>query len=137
MTLDELLVIIFEYMAEQGMLDDLIEKYETDKVVSETFVEMMKHIGDLRENAYFSTWLHTIAKRKAGEHLEKANRRQRVTFDTADSEDSGLSNLGGDEAAVELAYENTYGDTVMLPADYAENERHPGRGECSDSGRAK
>ncbi len=31
MTLDELLVIIFEYMAEQGMLDDLIEKYETDK----------------------------------------------------------------------------------------------------------
>ena len=31
MTLDDLLVIIFEYMAEQGMLDDLIEKYETDK----------------------------------------------------------------------------------------------------------
>lgn len=31
MTLDELLVIIFEYMAEQGMLDDLIEEYETDK----------------------------------------------------------------------------------------------------------
>ena len=31
MTLDELLVIIFEYMAEQGLLDDLIEKYETDK----------------------------------------------------------------------------------------------------------
>lgn len=31
MTLDELLVIIFEYMAEQGMLDDLIEKYEIDK----------------------------------------------------------------------------------------------------------
>lgn len=108
---------LLKFVMKQG-----VSEFDAQDVVSETFVEMMKHIGDLRENAYFSTWLHTIAKRKAGEHLEKANRRQRVTFDTADSEDSGLSNLGGDEAAVELAYENTYGDTVMLPADYAENE---------------
>ena len=108
---------LLKFVMKQG-----VSEFDAQDVVSETFVEMMKHIGDLRENTYFSTWLHTIAKRKAGEHLEKANRRQRVTFDTADSEDSGLSNLGGDEAAVELAYENTYGDTVMLPADYAENE---------------
>ena len=108
---------LLKFVMKQG-----VSEFDAQDVVSDTFIEMMKHIGDLRENAYFSTWLHTIAKRKAGEHLEKANRRQRVTFDTADSEDSGLSNLGGDEAAVELAYENTYGDTVMLPADYAENE---------------
>ena len=108
---------LLKFVTKQG-----VSEFDAQDVVSETFVEMMKHIEDLRENAYFSTWLHTIAKRKAQEHLEKASRRQRVTFDTADSEDSGLSNLGGDEAAVELAYENTYGDTVMLPADYAENE---------------
>lgn len=31
MTFDEFLIVVFVYMAEQGMLDDLIEKYETDK----------------------------------------------------------------------------------------------------------
>ncbi len=31
MTFDEFLIVVFVYMAEHGMLDDLIEKYETDK----------------------------------------------------------------------------------------------------------
>ena len=30
MTFDELIVMILEYMAEQGMLDDILEKYDTD-----------------------------------------------------------------------------------------------------------
>ena len=30
MTFDELIVVVLEYMAEQGMLDDILEKYDID-----------------------------------------------------------------------------------------------------------
>lgn len=31
MTFDDFLIAVFVYMAEQGMLDDLMEKYESDR----------------------------------------------------------------------------------------------------------
>ena len=99
-----------------------LNEYDAQDIVSDSFVEVISHIGQLRENSYFSTWLHTIAKHKAGEFIKKESRHQRISFDTDNSENGDLSNIDGNAAAVELAFENAYGDTVMLPADYAENE---------------
>ena len=41
-------------------------------------MEVMNHIGQLRDNSSFSSWLYTIAKRKALEFLKKESRHQRV-----------------------------------------------------------
>lgn len=106
-----------KFIIKQGL-----SEFDAQDVVSETFMSMMEHIGQLRENGQFSTWLHTIAKRKAGEHREKAARHQRVDFNTLNSEDGDLSNIDGDSAAIDLAFEEAYGDTVMLPEDHAVNE---------------
>ena len=99
-----------------------LREFDAQDVVSETFVSMMEHIGQLSNNAQFGTWLHTIAKRKAMEFSEKNARHQRISFDAENSENSGLEKISGDAAAVDLAFEEAYGDTVMLPQDYAENE---------------
>lgn len=99
-----------------------LPEQDAEDVVSETFVEVIKHIGQLQNDEYFGTWLHKIALRKIGDLKEKNNRAQRVVLDFSDSEDSGVAKLGGDLAAAELEYETSYGDTVELPSDYAENE---------------
>lgn len=92
-----------------------LSEQDADDVLSDSFVEVMKHIGELENEEYFSTWLHRIARRKAVEFKEKQTRHQRVIFDTDDG-------TNGSDAAVEAAFEAEYGDTVMLPTDYAENE---------------
>ncbi len=108
---------LLRFVMKQGL-----SEFDAQDIVSETFVSMMEHIGQLSNNAQFGTWLHTIAKRKAMEFREKNARHQRISFDAENSEDSGLEKISGDAAAVDLAFEEAYGDTVMLPQDYAENE---------------
>ncbi len=108
---------LLRFVMKQGL-----SEFDAQDIVSETFVSMMEHIGQLSNNAQFGTWLHTIAKRKAMEFSEKNARHQRISFDAENSEDSGLEKISGDAAAVDLAFEEAYGDTVMLPQDYAENE---------------
>ena len=94
-----------------------LSEQDAEDIVSETFVEVMKHIQDLDNNEFFGTWIHRIALNKALDFKKKYNAHQRVIFES--DEETGL---GGDEAAVELAFEAEYGDTVLLPSDYAENE---------------
>jgi len=108
---------LLRFVMKQGL-----SEFDAQDIVSETFVSMMEHIGQLSNNAQIGTWLHTIAKRKAMEFSEKNARHQRISFDAGNSEDSRLEKVSGDAAAVDLAFEEAYGDTVMLPQDYAENE---------------
>lgn len=99
-----------------------LPEQDAEDIVSETFVEVMKHIQDLDNNEFFGTWIHRIALNKANLFYNRQNRMQRASFDTADSLDSGLDKIDGEAAAIEQAYEDEYGDTVLLPSDYAENE---------------
>ena len=99
-----------------------LPEQDAEDIVSETFVEVMKHIQDLDNNEFFGTWIHRIALNKANLFYNRQNRMQRASFDTQDSLDSDLDKIDGEAAAIEQAYESEYGDTVLLPSDYAENE---------------
>ncbi|MBQ8121329.1 MAG: sigma-70 family RNA polymerase sigma factor [Ruminococcus sp.] len=105
---------LVKFVIKQGL-----NEFDAQDVVSETFIKAMNSIGQLQDTSKFSTWLHTIAKRTAGEHREKAGRHQRVELNSSDSDNGSAS---GDSAAVDIAFQEAYGDTVMLPVDYAENE---------------
>ncbi len=106
---------LLKFVIKQGL-----NEFDAQDVVSETFIKAMNSIGQLQDTSKFSTWLHTIAKRTAGEHREKVGRHQRVELNSGDSDNGSAS--GGDSAAVDIAFQEAYGDTVMLPVDYAENE---------------
>lgn len=101
-----------KFVIKQGLTEQ-----DAEDVVSESFVEVVRGIDKLENDEYFGTWLHKIALRKANDTKRKAAAHRRVIFE--ENEETGL---GGDMAAVEQAFEAEYGDTVMLPSDYAENE---------------
>ncbi len=93
------------------------DRNDAEDIVSDSFVEAIEHIGDLKSNAFFSTWLHTIAKNKVYTMKKKEQKHARVDFSSDE----------GDEQndALDVAYSETAeynGDTIMLPEDYAENE---------------
>ena len=94
-----------------------VDSYDAEDIVSESFMEAIEHIGDLKSNAFFSTWLHTIAKNKVYTMKKKEQKHTRVDFssDEGDEQNDAL-----DIAVSEAAEYN--GDTIMLPEDYAENE---------------
>ena len=94
-----------------------LNEYDAQDIVSDTFMTAMKSIGQLNEDKYFSTWLHAIANNKVNEMRRKSSKHKRVGISNADPDDDTDS-----DAAIERAYENAYGDTVMLPENYAENE---------------
>lgn len=93
------------------------DRNDAEDIVSDSFVEAIEHIGDLKSNAFFSTWLHSIAKNKVYTMKKKEQKHTRVDFT---SDDGDEQNDGLDVAAAKAAEYN--GDTVMLPEDYAENE---------------
>ena len=101
-----------KFVIKQGL-----SEYDAQDIVSETFVEMLKHIDHLKEPSSFDSWIHTIAKRKAWEAKEKSSRRQDITVGTSENEDSA-----DPDQVLELAYAQAREDTVMLPEDYAVNE---------------
>ena len=96
-----------------------VKQADAEDIMSETFMDAMTHIGDLKNDEAFSSWLFTIAKRKV--YAQTKDNAKRV--DAVISEDSAYSD-GVSELADRTAYENEdiYGNTVMLPSDYAENE---------------
>ena len=108
---------LMKYVMKQG-----IPEQDAEDIVSDSFFEVINHIKDLQNNEYFGTWLHKIAINKTNAFRQKMGRWQRADFNTTDSMDSDLSKIDGEAAAIEQAYEESYGDTVMLPSDYAENE---------------
>ena len=94
-----------------------VDSYDAEDIVSESFMEAIEHIGDLKSIAFFSTWLHSIAKNKVYTMKKKEQKHARVDFSSDE----------GDEQndALDVAYSETAeynGDTIMLPEDYAENE---------------
>lgn len=101
-----------KFVIKQGL-----SEFDAQDVVSDTFVEMMKHIDQLKDPSAFSSWIHTIAKRKAWEAKEKLARRQDLAAGAEDPDDST-----DPEQAVELAHTQANEDSIMLPEDYAVNE---------------
>jgi RNA polymerase sigma-70 factor (ECF subfamily) len=57
---------VFDMVGDRALAEDLTQ---------ETFVRAFRHLGALREEAKFSTWLFSIAKNVAREHLRSAERR--------------------------------------------------------------
>ena len=99
-----------KYIIKQGASAD-----EAEDVVSAAFVKAMESIADLREPAYFDTWLHTIAKNEFTASRRRENRAVRIDFGGAEDDNT---NESVDMAAFYGAEE----DTLLLPEDYAENE---------------
>ena len=98
-----------KFVIKQGL-----SEFDAQDVVSDTFVEMMKHIDQLKDPSNFDSWIHTIAKRKAWKTKKKLSRRQDLP--------TGTDDISDQEQAVELEYACANEDTVMLPQDYVENE---------------
>ena len=71
-----------KFVIKQGL-----SEFDAQDVVSDTFVEMMKHIDQLKDPSAFDSWIHTIAKRKAWETKKKLSRRQDLPTDTDDFTD--------------------------------------------------
>ncbi len=90
---------------------------DAEDIVSDSFMEVIEHIGDLKNNAFFSTWLHSIAKNKVFTIKQKEKRYARVDYSAGDGDEQ---NDGLDLAYAEAAEYN--GDTIMLPEDYAASE---------------
>lgn len=91
---------------------------DAEDIVSDTFLEAMKHIGELKNEDGLSAWLHTIAKNKFFAMGRKESRHQRVEL-LADDEEDGVND--GLELAVKHSAELN-DDLIMLPEDYAESE---------------
>ena len=95
---------LIKFVLKQGS----VSHEDAEDIVSEAFTRAAAKIGELREPARFSTWLHGIAKNCYYETVKKENKLQRVIEDSSSEEtDDSI-----DEAD----------DTIMLPDDYAENE---------------
>jgi RNA polymerase sigma-70 factor (ECF subfamily) len=57
---------VYDMVGDRALAEDLTQ---------ETFVRAYRHLGSLREDAKFSTWLFSIAKNVAREHLRSGERR--------------------------------------------------------------
>ena len=57
---------VFDMVGDRALAEDLTQ---------ETFVRAYRHLGALREEEKFSTWLFSIAKNVAREHLRSGERR--------------------------------------------------------------
>ncbi len=57
---------VYDMVGERALAEDLTQ---------ETFVRAYRHLNALREESKFSTWLFSIAKNVAREHLRSAERR--------------------------------------------------------------
>ena len=94
-----------------------ITELDAEDIVADTFAEAMEHIEDLENDSAFSTWLHSIAKRKVYAKTGREQRHGRVSFNSYDD----MQNDELDILATEAADFNC-DDSVKLPHDYAENE---------------
>ena len=56
-------------------------------LVQETFISAVRHLGGLREDAKFGSWLFGIAHQKCGQHWRRAGRSDAVFDDRAELPD--------------------------------------------------
>lgn len=62
---------LFSFVAE------LVRHEQTSlDIVQETFISALRHLGSLREDARFGSWLFGIAHQRCGQYWRRANREQ-------------------------------------------------------------
>jgi len=66
---------------------------DAEDVVQDTFLTAWRSLGDFREEAALSTWLHRIAVTRALHHVERASERMRRASRSIDDEETGPAAL--------------------------------------------
>lgn len=110
-------------LARAGVRRVLVDEAEVDDVTQDTLVSMSRSIGSFTGEASFVTWLFTIAKRRAADHL-----RRRQASQPLDPDDVGeavrMSSLIATRATVRAMVERLpehYRRAIQL----RDIERHP------------
>jgi RNA polymerase sigma-70 factor (ECF subfamily) len=75
-----LINFLLRYVGERHVAEDLFQ---------ETFVRVVRSIGEFRPDASLSTWIYTIARNLALDHLKSRRRHRETPLDAAASEDGG------------------------------------------------
>jgi RNA polymerase sigma-70 factor (ECF subfamily) len=75
-----LINFILRFVGEQHVAEDLFQ---------ETFVRVVKTLGEFRPEASLSTWIHTIARNLSLDWLKAKRRHRETPLDAASSEDKG------------------------------------------------
>jgi RNA polymerase sigma-70 factor (ECF subfamily) len=65
------------------------ERHVAEDLFQETFVRVVKTLGDFRPEASLSTWIHTIARNLSLDWLKAKRRHRETALDAATSEDKG------------------------------------------------
>ncbi|HLY11063.1 MAG TPA: sigma-70 family RNA polymerase sigma factor [Planctomycetota bacterium] len=75
-----LINFILRFVGEPHVAEDLFQ---------ETFVRVVKTLGEFRPDASLSTWIHTIARNLSLDWLKAKRRHRETALDAATSEDKG------------------------------------------------
>ena len=75
-----LINFILRFVGEQHVAEDLFQ---------ETFVRVVKTLGDFRPEASLSTWIHTIARNLSLDWLKAKRRHRETALDAVTSEERG------------------------------------------------
>ena len=102
---------LYKYVIKLG-----VNEFDAEDVVSETFMQAIAKIDTLKVNAFFSTWLHTIAKNIVFAQGRADKKNQRLSFTVEDDDEI---NDGLDVALIKGGV--SHEDTLMLPENYAES----------------
>lgn len=65
------------------------ERHVAEDLFQETFVRVVKTLGDFKPEASLSTWIHTIARNLSLDWLKAKRRHRETALDAATSEDKG------------------------------------------------
>ena len=65
------------------------ERHVAEDLFQETFVRVVKTLGDFRPEASLSTWIHTIARNLSLDWLKARRRHRETALDAASSEEKG------------------------------------------------
>jgi RNA polymerase sigma-70 factor (ECF subfamily) len=75
-----LINFIFRFVGERHVAEDLFQ---------ETFVRVVRTLGEFRPQASLSTWIYTIARNLSLDHLKARRRHREMPLDAAASEEKG------------------------------------------------
>ena len=75
-----LINFLLRYVGERHVAEDLFQ---------ETFVRVVRSIGEFKPDASLSTWIYTIARNLALDHLKSRRRHRETPLDAAASEEGG------------------------------------------------
>src|SRR5688572_33163100 len=71
---------LLRYVGERHVAEDLFQ---------ETFVRVVRSIGEFKPDASLSTWIYTIARNLALDHLKSRRRHRETPLDAVATEDGG------------------------------------------------